>query len=199
MLNENPAPVDEDDNNMAGDDDGSEDQGAGDDAGGEGDDAGDSDGGDADNDADNDDGGEGDDAGEESSPPAKRKRPAKQAKGKAAMKTKGKTAKANKGADKAKTAKGKAKVAKTPKSAKGGAKVAKPAKGKKANGNGGTRAGGPSKMSQAVAYMQAERDKLPDPKNPPRGFRKELIERTSAKFGLALATCGTQYGAKVHA
>jgi hypothetical protein len=98
-------------------------------------------------------------------------KPRKSAKGKKTMKTKGKKA----------------------------AKAKGPAKrvGKKAAKRNGARPD--SKMSQAVAFMQAERKKLEDPKSPPRGFRKELIERAAKKFGLAVATCSTQYGAKVHA
>lgn len=105
------------------------------------------------------------------------KKPAR-AKGKKTMTTKGK-----------KAAKGSKKTA-----AKKASKPAKTAAKKKANGGG---ARPDSKMSQAVAFMKAERSKLDDPKAPPRGFRKELIERTAKKFGLAVATCSTQYGAKV--
>lgn len=114
---------------------------------------------------------------------SKRKAP-KRAKGEKTMK-KGKT-----------TAKA-AKATKPAKAAKGGKAVK--AKSAKANGHPRVRDGAPSKMSQAIAFMQAERNKLDDPKDPPRGFRKELIEKAAKKFGLAVATCSTQYGAKVHA
>jgi hypothetical protein len=107
------------------------------------------------------------------------KKPAR-AKGKKTMSTKGKKT----------AAKGGKKTAAKKTAPKGKKTVSKK------NGNG---ARSDSKMSQAVAFMKAERAKLEDPKAPPRGFRKELIERTAKKFGLAVATCSTQYGAKVGA
>jgi hypothetical protein len=56
---------------------------------------------------------------------------------------------------------------------------------------------GPSKISRAVEYMQAEIKKLGGLDKLEHGMRKELYTKAAEKFGLAVATCTTQYHKKI--
>jgi hypothetical protein len=60
------------------------------------------------------------------------------------------------------------------------------------------KAKGPSRISQAVEYMSAEIKKLGGPDKLERGARKELCAKAAEKFGLALATCVTQYQKQIN-
>jgi hypothetical protein len=70
------------------------------------------------------------------------------------------------------------------KKANGKAKVAKKA---------AVKASGPSKISQAVAFMVSEIKKNGGRAKLEHGVRKTIIEAAAKKFGLAVPTCNTQY------
>jgi hypothetical protein len=57
----------------------------------------------------------------------------------------------------------------------------------------GDKSKSPSRISQAVAFMTGEVKKAGGVDKLKQGFRKQLCERAAEKFGLAIATCLTQY------
>lgn len=52
---------------------------------------------------------------------------------------------------------------------------------------------GPSRISQAVAFMAGEVKKAGGVDKLEQGFRKQLCTKAAERFGLAVATCFTQY------